>query len=188
MQFLNLESCFLHPKPMTVLDYFVLLVVAASVASGAIKGVIRVIVSVAFTVAGLVVAAHAYTYVASVLRTFVAARLADLLGFVAVFLVVLLAGSLFSWRLRAGLKRARLGLIDHALGAAFGLLRGWLISSVIYLALTAFPLKPEAVERATFGPALLEGTRVIAYLTSRELRGRFYSGYDTVKQLWGQLS
>ena len=76
---------------MTVLDYFVLLVVVASVASGATKGIIRVIVSVAFTVAGLVVAAYAYTFVASVLRIFVSARLADLLGFVAVF-------CLCSWR------------------------------------------------------------------------------------------
>ena len=173
---------------MTVLDYFVLLVVVASVASGATKGIIRVIVSVAFTVAGLVVAAYSYPYVASLLRIFVPARLADLLGFISVFLLVLVAGSLLARFLRRGLKRARLGWIDHTLGAAFGFVRGWLICSVIYLALTAFPLKPEAVERATFGPALLEGTRVIAYLTSRELRERFFSGYEAVKQLWGQTS
>lgn len=173
---------------MTVLDYFVLLVIVASVASGATKGIIRVIVSVAFTVAGLVVAAFAYPYAAGLLRIFAAARLADLLGFAAVFLLVLVAGSLTSRWLRGGLKRARLGWIDHLLGAVFGFLRGWLICSVIYLALTAFPLKPRAVEQATFGPALLEGTRVIAYLTSRELRERFYGGYETVKQLWGQKS
>ena len=188
MQHLNRESCILHPGPMTVLDYFVLLVVVASVASGATKGIIRVIVSVAFTVAGLIIAAYTYTYAASVLRIFVAARLADLLGFVAVFLLVFIAGGLTSRWLRGGLKRARLGWVDHALGAAVGLVRGWLICSVIYLALTAFPLRPEAVERATFGPALLEGTRVIAYLTSRELRERFFAGYETVKQLWGQAS
>ena len=173
---------------MTVLDYFVLLVVIASVVSGATKGIIRVIVSVAFTVAGLVVAAQLYTYAASLLRIFVAARLADLLGFVTVFVLVLVAGSLSSRWLRGGLKRARLGWIDHALGGVFGFVRGWLICSVIYLALTAFPLKPEAVQRATFGPALLEGTRVIAYLTSRELRERFFNGYEAVKQLWGQTS
>ncbi len=171
---------------MTVLDYFVLLIVVASVASGATKGIIRVVTSVALTVAGLVLAAYSYKYAASVLRIFVAARLADLLGFVAVFLLVLVAGSLLSWWLRRGLKRGRLGWVDHLLGAVFGFLRGWLICSVIYLALTAFPGKPEAVQRAAFGPALLEGTRVVAYLTSRELRERFLNGYETVKQLWGQ--
>lgn len=158
----------------------------ASVASGATKGIIKVIVSVAFTVAGLVLAAHLYKYAASLLRIFVTARLADLLGFITVFLLVLVAGSLLSLWLRRGLKRRRLGWVDHTLGAVFGFLRGWLICSVIYLALTAFPGKPEAVERAMFGPALLEGTRVVAYLASRELRERFLNGYETIKQLWGQ--
>jgi len=169
---------------MTVLDYFVLLVVIASVASGAIKGIIRVTFSVAFTLAGLVAAAQLYPYAASLLRIFVVAWLADLLGFVVLFLFVLVTGSLVSRWLRVGLKRARLGWVDHFMGAAFGLLRGWLICSVIYLALTAFPSKPEAVQQATFGPALLDGTRVIAYLTSRELREKFFAGYETVKQLW----
>jgi membrane protein required for colicin V production len=167
---------------MTVLDYFVLLVVLASVASGATKGIIRVIVSVAFAVAGVILAGVLYTYAAGLLRVFVAAWLANVLGFVLVFVVVLVGGAILSWRLRRGVKRARLGWIDHGLGAIFGLLRGWLICSVIYLALTAFPMRPEAVERAIFGPALLEGTRVIAYLTSRELRERFFDGYQTVRQ------
>ena len=171
---------------MTVLDYFVLLVVVASVASGATKGIIRVVVSVAFTVAGLVLAAHFYLYAASLLRVFVAAWLANLLGFALVFVVVLAAGGLLSWRLRGGLKRARLGWIDHASGAVFGFVRGWLICSLIYLALTAFPVRPAAVEQAIFGPALLEGTRVIAYLTSAELRQRFFDGYGKVMQLWEQ--
>jgi membrane protein required for colicin V production len=167
---------------MTVLDYFVLLVVLASVASGATKGIIRVIASVAFAVAGVILAGMLYTYAAGLLRVFVAAWLANVLGFVLVFVVVLVGGAILSWRLRRGVKRARLGWIDHGLGAIFGLLRGWLICSVIYLALTAFPMRPEAVERAVFGPALLEGTRVIAYLTSRELRERFFDGYQTVRQ------
>src|SRR5438552_17901296 len=101
---------------MTVLDYFVLLVVVASVASGVTKGIISVIVSVAFTVAGLVLAAHSYMYVAGLFHLFVAGWPANLLGFISVFLLVLVAGSVLSWRLSGVLKRARLGWTDHALG------------------------------------------------------------------------
>ena len=99
---LNPVSC-IH-DPMTVLDYFVLLVVLASVASGATKGIIRVIISVAFTVAGLVLAAYSYEYAASVLRIFVAARIADLLGFVTMFVLVLIAG-IASWSSTPGNQR-----------------------------------------------------------------------------------
>jgi hypothetical protein len=55
---------------------------------------------------------------------------------------------------------------------------------VIYLALTAFPVKLEAVEQASFAPVLLEGTRVISYLTSPELREQFLKGYETIQEWW----
>lgn len=169
---------------MTVLDYFVLLVLAASVASGAIKGIVRVIVSVGFTVAGVFLAAHSYSYAAAVLRIVAAGWLANLLGFSAVFLLVVVAGFLLSRWLREGLKRAHLGWVDNAFGAVFGLVRGVLICSIVCLALVAFGVSPEAVEQAAMGPPLLKVTEVTAdYLTSSEMRDRFLDGYDTVKHL-----
>ena len=172
---------------MTVLDYFVVIVVVASVALGATRGIIKGIISLSSALAGLVIAAQLYPFAASLFGSFVStARAANLLGFVAIFLLVLVGGSLLARWLRGGLKRVRLDWLDHLLGAVFGFLRGWLICSVIYLALTAFPVKLEAVERATFAPALLEGTRVIAYLTSKDLRDRFFDGYAMIQGMWGQ--
>lgn len=172
---------------MTVLDYFVLIVVVASTISGATRGILKGIISLISAVAGLIAAAHLYVYAAALFRGLVeTARAASLLGFVAVFLLALVAGSLVSRWLRGRLKRARLDWLDHTLGAAFGLARGWLICSVIYLALTAFPVRLATVEQATFAPALLEGTRVIAYLTSTELRERFFEGYVKVTEIWRQ--
>ncbi len=169
---------------MTILDYFVLLIVVASVASGAVKGIIRVIVSVAFTVGGLFLAAHSYAYAAAVLRFVAAGWLANLLGFLAVFLSAVVAGFLLSRWLREGLRRAHLGWIDHAVGAAFGFVRGVLVCMVLCLALVAFAVSPETVQRAALGPALLEGTELLAdYLTSRDVRERFFEGYEKVKQL-----
>src|SRR5215216_5566208 len=136
---------------MTTLDYFVLIVVVASVASGATRGIIKGIISVLSALAGLILAAQLYPYAASLASGFVSSqRAADLLGFVAVFLVVLACGTLLARWLRGKLKRARLDWVDHTLGAAFGLVRGWLVCSAIYLALTAFPVKIEAVEQAAF--------------------------------------
>src|SRR5205085_11717371 len=172
---------------MTVLDYFVLIVVVASVIWGASRGIIKGVLSVGAALAGLVIAAQLYAVAAHVFAPFTAsARAANLLGFVSLFLLVLVAGGLLARWLRGRVKRAHLGWLDTGLGAAFGLLRGWLICSVIYLALTAFPVKLEAVERAIFAPLLLEGTRVIAYMTSRDLRQRFLDGYAMVRELWGQ--
>lgn len=172
---------------MTVLDYFVVIIVVASVALGATTGIVKGIFSVLSALAGLIIAAQLYPYTARLFSGFVStARAANLLGFIAVFLIVLVGGSLLARSLRGRLKRSRLGWLDHLLGAGFGLARGWLVCSAVYLALTAFPIKIEAVERATFAPALLEGTRVIAYLTSRDLRERFFDGYGMIQGMWGQ--
>jgi membrane protein required for colicin V production len=174
---------------MTVLDYFVLILVTGSIAMGATRGIIKSALSVISALVGLLVAAQVYPYAAVLFSGIVStARAANLLGFVTVFLLVLVGGSLLARWLRGGIKRTRLGWLDQLLGAGFGLLRGWLVCSVIYLVLTAFPIKLEAVERAAFAPVLLEGTRVIAYLTSRDLRERFMNGYATIQAMWGQKS
>ena len=170
---------------MTVLDYFVLIVVVASVASGATRGILKGVISLITVVVALVAAAFLYEPVAAVTAGFVeTARAANLVAFIGVFLLVTAGGAFVSRWLRGKIRRARLDWIDHTLGAGFGLVRGWLFCSVIYLALTAFPVKLETVERATFAPFLLEGTRVIAYLTSSEMRERFFEGYAAIKSIW----
>jgi len=182
---------------MTVLDYFVLLVLLASLIAGAVKGIIKGVVSLTFAVAGLLAAANFYKTAASLLGWATPGdRAAQLVGFLAVFALVLATGAALSFALRRTLRRARLSWVDHALGAAFGVTRGWLVCSAVYLALTAFPLQPEAVTRAAFAPVLLQGTRVIVYVTSPEMREKFAAGYETAqeilkktrRQAWGHES
>ncbi len=170
---------------MTLLDYVVLLIVGVSIALGYWKGLIKGAIALLSALVALLIAAQTYEYAAMLFEGSAAsARAANLLGFALIFVAVLMAGSLFSRWLRKGIKRAQLAWVDHWLGAGFGLLRGWLIGSTLYLALTAFPVKLEAVEHSVFAPVLLEGTRLISYLTSSEMRERFYDGYLQVQQIW----
>ena len=94
------------------------------------------------------------------------------------FGIVLAAGFVLGESARAGLRRAKLEWFDRALGAGFGLLRGVAVCSVVYLALTAFPVRLEAVARARTGPALAEGARLLALCTSSEVRARFLAEYE----------
>src|SRR5688572_4563562 len=142
---------------MTFLDYFVLTVVVISTAFGSMKGILKGVFSLVSMVVGLFAAIYFYRFAAIIFKSFVATeRSANLLGFIFVFLLFMIAGGFLSGRLRGALKRARLDWLDHALGAAFGFIRAWLFCSVVYLALTAFPVRLEAVQNATFAPLLLE--------------------------------
>ena len=166
---------------MTVLDYFVIVVLASSLIFGLVRGIIKASITLAACIVGLFAGGYLYPYAGAAIKPAVSSKpAADFLGFVIIFLGVLIVGMVTSNLLRRAVRTVRLGWMDHLLGGGFGLVRGWLICSTLYLALTAFPIKLEAVEQARLSPLLLEGTRVIAYLTSPEVRGRFQDGYGTV--------
>jgi membrane protein required for colicin V production len=172
---------------MTALDYFVLAVLGLSVAFGAIKGILKGVIAVISALAGLLAAAHFYASAAPVCRWLVSTeRAANVMGFVAIFSAFIIAGAIASRSLCGWLKRARLDWADHLLGALFGLARGWLICSAAYLVLTAFHVRLEAVQRAQFAPFLIEGTKVISYLSSDELKRRFLEGYQTLRGIWAK--
>ena len=171
---------------MTALDLIVLVIATLSAAAGWRRGILRAALAIVAALAGLVLAAHFYGPVGALVAVLTTTqRAADLLGFALIFTTSLVAGAYGGFRLRKALERARLSWIDRMLGLALGLARAWLVCSALYLALTAFPVRVEAVERSRLAPVLVEGTRVLAYLGSADLRRRFLEGYDTLQRLWG---
>jgi membrane protein required for colicin V production len=166
---------------MTFFDLFVLSIVGASVAAGALRGFVRALVTSIGLMVGFLVASHTYEQAGAFLRGIGAVESIEA-GYAAGFLlmvgVVLLAGFILGESVRAGLKRAKLQWFDRVLGAGFGLVRGVAVCSVVYLALTAFPVRLEAVARARTGPALAEGARLLALCTSSEVRARFLAQYQ----------
>jgi len=166
---------------MTVLDYSVIVVVSTSLAFGLVRGIIKASITLLACIVGLVAAGYLYPFAGDAIRPAVSSKVAaDFIGFVFILIAILIGGMVVSSLLRRLLKRIQLSWLDHLLGGGFGLIRGWLICSALYLALTAFPIRLEAVEQAKLSPLLLEGTRAIAYLTSPEVRERFQNGYEIV--------
>jgi|SRR5215831_863500 len=166
---------------MTVLDYSVIAIVGTSLIFGLVRGIIKASITLLACIVGLVAAGYLYPYAGAAIKPAVSSKVAaDFIGFVLILIAVLIGGMTVSSLLRRLLKRIQLSWLDHLLGGGFGLVRGWLICSALYLALTAFPVSLDAVEQAKLSPVLLEGTRAIAYLTSPEVRERFQSGYGIV--------
>ena len=166
---------------MTFFDLFVLAIVGASVAAGALRGFVRALIASVGLVIGFFVASHTYEQAGAFLRGLGLVESVEA-GYAAGFLlmvgIVLALGFIVGESVRAGLKRAKLQWFDRALGAGFGLVRGVAVCSVVYLALTAFPVRLEAVAQARTGPALAEGARLLALCTSDEVRARFLTQYQ----------
>lgn len=127
---------------MTVFDYVALAVVAVSLLIGVWRGVVSEILAFVAWVTALVAGR---TWAASV-GDVVAAEMAEALwrqvvGFVAVFVGVLILFALARWLVRLFLKAVGLAPLDRVLGAVFGVARGVLVVWVLVLlaGLTALP-------------------------------------------------
>jgi membrane protein required for colicin V production len=127
---------------VTVFDYGVLAVVAASVLLGLWRGVVSEVLALAAWVAGFV-AARAWAESVSKLFAGVVSEpaLRYAAGFAVVMLAVLIAFALARLLLKLLLRAVGLGLVDRLLGAGFGVLRGMLIVlvAVLIAGMTALP-------------------------------------------------
>ncbi len=165
---------------MTIFDFIVFALIGASVVAGASRGLVRALITLAALILGLLIAAQAYASAGALLRALGVVEsqaAANAGGFLLIMLIVLGAGFAAGQLVSGGLRRVRLEWFDRVLGGAFGLLRGLAVCSVMYLALTAFPVQIEAVEKAQTAPVLAEGARLMALFTSQDLRTRFLEEY-----------
>ncbi|MEW5978400.1 MAG: CvpA family protein [Acidobacteriota bacterium] len=171
---------------MTWLDWVILLVIVVSIISSTLKGFAREVLSLASVIVGLLVASWFYPLAAGLFQPYVKTRdIASLLGFTLLFFGCVLLGVAISFIVQKLVKAVDLQWFDRLLGAAFGFVRGWIVGAVIFLMLTAFPVKLESVKNAKLSPYLLAGARALALVAPPELKAKFLEGYRVVEESWG---
>ena len=166
---------------MTFFDFLVLTLITSSVVSGAMRGIVRALLTGVALIVGLVIAAQGYEAVGAILRglkVVESREAANASGFLLIMIVALVGGFFAGRLVTGGLKHVRLEWFDRVLGGAFGLLRGWAVCSILYLALTAFPVSISSVTESRTAPILAQGAKLLGVFTSQELRTRFYEGYS----------
>lgn len=149
--------------------------------AGALRGLMNALITVVALVLGLLVAARGYEVAGSILRgldIIESSAGANAVGFILITVIALGAGFIAGRFITRKLKRARLAWLDRTLGAGFGLLRGLALCSILYLALTAFPVRMSSVTDSISAPVLAEGARLLVTFTSHDVRTRFLKGYN----------
>ncbi len=172
---------------MNWLDYVFLFFILVFSIQGLSEGFARLVVGLAAAIAGLFVASWTYGVAAAYLLPFVSSRsVANVLGFVLIFIAIQILGAIVGRMLHKLFKWTGLGWLDRLLGFAFGSLKAILVGIVLVLILTAFPMKPvpDAVSRSRIAPYLIGAAQAISYIAPRELRDGFAETYDRLLNLW----
>lgn len=161
------------------LDFIIAAIVLGSVVTAVIKGFVQELISLASVVIGLAAAAFAYQRAALWFDDLTKSHEIALgLGFLSIFLAVLILGALVGLVARKLIKTAGVQWFDRFLGGVFGLVRGVLISAILLMAMMAFAIKPEAVRGSALAPYVTTGARVLAMVMPENLRAQFHIGFD----------
>ena len=177
----------MHLSQWTSLDFLFAVIIIVSVGFALMKGLMREIISLVALIGGFALAVIYYRVPAGRLAEFSRTEsIADLLGFMIIFVGCILLGAVVSFVVNRFLKAASLKWVDRLLGAVFGLLRGWAICSMMVVALVAFPVRDSVMARSFFAPYMLAGARTAAFLVPHTLKEKFNEQYQKVLQAWNQ--
>lgn len=173
---------------MNWLDFVLALILLASGVAGLRRGLSRQIIGLVSGVLALLLGIWFYGTVGFYLLPYASTRtMANAGGFAVVFCGVLLLGALVSFVAGRFLKVTGLSIVDHFLGAGFGLLRGLVFAIAIVMGAMAFSRgdkPPEAIVNSRMAPYVVDAARMFARVAPHELKEGFRRTYAQVKAAW----
>jgi membrane protein required for colicin V production len=172
---------------MNWMDWLLIAFFVGSVANGFQEGLVRMGIGIMALIAGFFLASWFGGMAAASLMPYVQVKpVASLMGYMIVFIGVLLLGTLLGALTARMLKLVGLSWMDRLLGGAFGLVRGFVVVTVVAMVVSAFAPSwmPKAVNDSKLAPYVLRSARVFAAATPFEIRNGFNRAYKEFRDLW----
>jgi membrane protein required for colicin V production len=152
-------------------DWVIIATAAFSVLAGFLDGFVRTVLSLISVLVAFVVASRYSEGVAKFLTKWMQPDLAGPLGFILVFVAVLIVFALLAVLLRQTLEKLSLSGLDRLMGAAFGLARAAVILGLLALVINNFGTFQATGASKTFPYALTSG-RILLQLVPEEAKKR----------------
>ena len=124
---------------MTLVDWIIVVVLAASVLAGIARGFFRSAFSLAGLIVGLSVAAWNYWRLAAMFKPMIhSVELADAIAFIVIALLVMAVAAILGSLLAKIFEKVGLGCLDRLAGGLFGFVEGLVFVMVCILVTVAF--------------------------------------------------
>lgn len=161
--------------PIGIFDIIVIALVVMSGLLAYFRGFIRELLSIAAWVGSVVGGFYGYGYVSTYLYPYIVDQaVADVAAGVGLGLILLVALSVGASMISSMVQESHAGSVDKALGFLFGLARGCLILSVVYLMTTQWFIKeadlPETVLNSRALPVAKVGADLVMRVLPEEIR------------------
>ena len=171
---------------MNAFDVFVVIVVGYCLIRGIFRGLIKEVSAIVGVLAGFWGAYSYYPQVAGLLGRWVThPAYLNIFSFMAIFCGVFIVISIIGVVIKYLLRVAFLGGVDRFCGAAFGLLKGVLITAVVLMSLTAFlPQRAPLVRDSLLAPHITAISATLARVTRKDFKTQFGDKVAELRKIW----
>jgi len=160
-------------------DWAIVAVIVLSIAHAASEGFFHEAFGIAGLAVGYLLAAWQYYRIAGWFAPYVKSPwLADIAGFLIIFVGVLMLAGIAGRITRWAVKEAGLSVFDRILGGVLGLLKGCLTVAVVLMGMAAFTPTSNWLQGSELAPYFLVVGRAAIWLAPSTMRARFYQGLD----------
>ncbi len=168
---------------MAFVDWVIVIVLAAAVLGGFTQGFFRSVCSLGGLVLGLLLAAWNYGPAARLVLPIVRIEpVANAIGFLLIALLVMTVVGLVGNVLAKTLHAMGLGCLDRMAGAAFGLLQGALLVTLVILVALAFFPKARWLTQGTLPRQFFGACHLSTHMSPDELARKVREGLKSLEE------
>lgn len=171
---------------MNTFDILVIIIFGFCLIRGIFRGLVKEFSSIIGVLAGYYAANSYYPYVAKFLSQWVSVvDYSRLIGFLVVFIGVFLIISILGVIIKYLMSIAFLGWVDRISGGIFGLIKGLLIISVLFVVFTTFLSKNASIVKDSIvAPHLSHISKQMARIMKKDMKSEFTEKFEGLKKAW----
>jgi membrane protein required for colicin V production len=171
---------------MNPFDIIIIVIMGYSLVRGIFRGLVKEVSSIIGVLGGFYAAFTYYTILAKLLSGLIKeTAYLNILSFLIIFCGVLIIVGILGVIIKYLLNIAFLGWVDRTSGVGFGLVKGILIASILFITLTAFLPKGSAfLKNSMLAPHVSWVSEKMAKVVSKEMKQDFMAKLGELKKAW----
>ena len=171
---------------MNPFDILITTILIYGLIRGIFRGLVREISSIVGVLGGFYAAYTYYPQMTALIAPWISnPAYLNILSYLIIFSAVVIIVGILAVIIKYLLNIAYLGWVDRVLGALFGLLKGGLVISVLFIVLTAFlPKGAPFIRNSTLSPHVAVVAEVMAKVLSKDMKDNFTKKIKDFKQSW----
>ena len=171
---------------MNPFDILMITILVYGLIRGIFRGLVREFASIVGVLGGFYAAYTYYPHAARLISPWITNKAyLNILSYMAIFSVVVIIVSVLAVVIKYLLNIAYLGWVDRVSGALFGVLKGVLVVSVVFIVLTAFlPQGTPFIKNAALAPPIATVSEVMAKVLSKDMKDNFLLKVKDFKKSW----